>query len=1545
MTSKNVPGGNALLTYGVSALMVDALAETRVAAMLRADMLAASPGAEPVLPQPELYCVPHSTLKRCVLELPTINGVDGEPVLAMGQSTKQKLARSLCFMHAEQLLDFYATMQSTGTYDPFAQPPLPLEEAIAPMSTAAPKERDFHSWDDYVNASERYAREAAARARYELLEQLQVPPCGHPIADRAVEFLRRNRKQFCRPEALADLNNTLRDGSHLIRVAHIAAKVFVATLVLDPETQLTATGVGNNSKDARRECAGHALCILHLLQQDAAGLPQGSPQASRGKASPQNVQSKSGDSSEEGEGDEATRPGAALDAVLQQLKPSHSKLLRFFNLLYGEQELSPVTTFTRERLANGSQFYHCELQLGDITCTGTGVNRFEAQRAAMDNGVSELLLYEGRLQALQAFIDAHPSIAPESVPSAALPQNLVNHLRKRLRPIVLRQEEEAARVAAVSADTGVDQQSRKEEENADDRNLNQEEQALLQLRQRAFAADSHYSGRMREALAALRRHPTYLTNFHARRSTLAMATVQQRVLDAIDHHRITVVSGTTGCGKTTQVPQYILDHEIEQGRGGSCNILVTQPRRLSSFSVAERIASERLSSVGKDVGYAVRLDARPGRHITICTTGVLLQILSNDPQLEHVSHLIIDEVHERDINCDVVLALVKGVLARNPRLRVVLMSATMQSEVFARYFGNGTPVIEVEGAVYPVTVKYLEDIAADASSTSFYSPNFDVLGPRGSSYKSLQHHVKSPRALLARPPKTDYNLIAYLVHRAMQVDLGNRVEGKSILIFLPGWKEMMTARASIESYTGPYAITAPDKRFHIILLHSSVDSAKQRECFAPAPPGKLKVVLATNIAESGITIDDAAVVIDTGLIKTTTWAGRTATSGLASSVHSSSSLFVPLDAAATNATATTSATATVTPVFSTQLTLGYASRANATQRKGRAGRTQGGVCYRLYTQAVWDALPAFPEADIHRVPLTQVLLKLLSLGYAHPRETLQTFLEPPSPANVEMSMRLLSDIGAVDAWERLTPLGEYLAKLPCDPRIGKMIIMGAVLQCLDSVLTVAACADVSPFVTSREVTAAARRKRYLLARGSQSDHISDLNAYNAYCANGESETFARLNLLHTGNLHIISKYKAQYRDIFYHAGLLSEQDGRVGECAALAPGAGDGESDMGVDESEVGEPVDLLDDPAEEALAHPAARPSAAATEAATADAAAAKASPPPSPLYRGQLCVDRSPLSSHSFNVALVKACVCAAMFPNVAVLRPPPHKGTLQRRKRQAEKVDLRTKYFPCIKPARESACRRVGGPRESEVPNRTELLHELRGEAAVAASAAAAATAKNAKAPNALSLEPPTPPKAVPALFYVFQDVFGVREARQEFLTTLSAVSLWALLLFGASDAATQYNADLSLCVIDDWIAVHLDQATFELVTELRQALFVCLHGKYHHPQDKHNNAALQTVAELCQAVLKAPVLTMGKSVKKGGDNSGVLAPVTLPSRLVDTGVIIDPLALTQSRLSQGGGAGAQELSDLGGGSDDGSTDSGADDEEEEEEEGVDEGKFSV
>ncbi|ESL06713.1 ATP-dependent RNA helicase [Trypanosoma rangeli SC58] len=1323
--------------HTVSALQVDMRVECKIESFLRSQLQ--GEGSSPSLstkplsvPSVRVINVPGSTLKRAVLDF----HVRGRPVRALGQSRRAKKARALCCMHAARLIDHF----SLDDVDSSAAPP-PLEEgtelnarskylkggmSIQRQSCAAPPQpEEYGRWEEYVDESIRYIERQDEKRRNEAFEQLRIPLSGNPLIDRAAVMTEREHQTD--RLALQKLNNELLGASKEVSILRMSSHVFVATLVLDSATNLVATGVAASLQEAKQRVAMHALYILELVrEQRQSSLVCGNTSAAAGCGS-----------------------CASSGSVSLSLVSRYSKMLDFFTLLFG---VTPSPTFTKE-----GRCYICRMQLDGVSCTGRGINRFEAERQAIENTLGEMELYDERLQGINSIIAQYPNIQPRCVPTVKLPEALRDEIHafvQRCHTELHLQDDAAAAGSDVHDGTPGNVST---EDVVED-----ETRATIKALENVTHNEA-YARRLRERLCEVRASTKYLEQFHPRRSSLAIASVEQRILEAMDRHRVVVVCGTTGCGKTTQVPQYILDREIMEGRGDRCCIVVTQPRRLSAFSIADRIASERLDVVGKDVGYAVRLDARPGRHITLCTTGVLLQMLSGMPSLDAVSHLVIDEVHERDINCDVALALVKQLLLRgqNPKLKVLLMSATMQSDMFASYFGE-VPVITVEGAVYPVKECYLDHVAQlfqNSPIPGYYSPMFDALSGAAASQRRTTHRSRGgnrgKKWQLTVPLKTDYTLLARLIERSVLVDLHGEVAGKSVLVFLPGWKELLAAKQALESLKG-------EQRYHIILLHSSVDARKQRECFLPAPEGWVKVVLATNIAESGITIDDAAVVIDTGLIKQTSWVSRVREKD--QEQHASS--------------------------YSTQLALQYASRANCTQRKGRAGRTQGGICYRLFTREVWDALPSFQEAEIHRVPLTQVLLTLLSLGHTNPKETLQAFIEPPSRKNVDASMRQLQSLGAVTADEKLTPLGLYLSRLPCDPRIGKMVMMGAVLRCLDSALTMAATADISPFVSSREVSFEVRQRRHLFSMGSQSDHISVLNAYNAFCGRQGDAAFANENYLHGSNMRMISRYKQQYRDILRRSGFI-----RDGESISL----------------------ETLDDDF--------ITPN---------DGAAAS------------LHVDSGPLSLDATDVTLVKACLCAALFPNVAVLDPTP---LLQSGKRVKALV-MRTATHKNISPSKDSACRSLSPPRVHGVLTSKEFF------------AADAGRSEN---------DP-----VIPSKFYMYQGIFCLTDSKEEFLTQVSSVSLWALLLFGVGEADMRFDPFLQLCVVGGWIGMHIDTKSFSTLHALRSTLHTCVWRKYQKPDDEKNNEALEVLRRLCKEVLKSPPNDKEQYINRLVDTGRILSP---------------------------------------------------------------------
>ncbi|KAH8042220.1 hypothetical protein HPB51_021304 [Rhipicephalus microplus] len=389
------------------------------------------------------------------------------------------------------------------------------------------------------------------------------------------------------------------------------------------------------------------------------------------------------------------------------------------------------------------------------------------------------------------------------------------------------------------------------------------------------------------------------------RKKLPAYTMREEIIELIERNRVVVISGETGSGKTTQVPQFILDSYIEKGLGSLCKIICTQPRRISAISVAERVAAERAERCGESAGYQIRLECRAPRDrgsILFCTTGILLQQLQSDPYIVSASHVILDEVHERDLQTDFLSIILKDLLVVRPDLCVILMSATINAEMFSEYFGN-CPRLEIPGITFPVDVIYLEDI--------------------------LEHTGYSNKTLGTLSEWNEMRIDLDLVHALISEICAKKPEG-AILVFLPGWEQIndLNKLLTADRYL---------RGSLIIPLHSMMPTVNQRQVFDRPPAGVRKIVLATNIAETSITINDVVYVIDCGKIKM-------------------SNFDVDKNLATLNAE--------------------WVSRANAQQRKGRAGRVQPGVCYRLYTSWRESQLEAYQLPEMLRTRLETLILKI-----------------------------------------------------------------------------------------------------------------------------------------------------------------------------------------------------------------------------------------------------------------------------------------------------------------------------------------------------------------------------------------------------------------------------------------------------------------------------------------------------------------------------------------------------------------------------------------
>ncbi|XP_047970216.1 DExH-box ATP-dependent RNA helicase DExH1 isoform X1 [Salvia hispanica] len=602
------------------------------------------------------------------------------------------------------------------------------------------------------------------------------------------------------------------------------------------------------------------------------------------------------------------------------------------------------------------------------------------------------------------------------------------------------------------------------------------------------------------------------------REKLPAFKVKSEFLKAVTNNQVLVVSGETGCGKTTQLPQFILEEEISSLRGGSCNIICTQPRRISAISVAARISAERGEKLGETVGYQIRLESKRSAQtkLLFCTTGVLLRQLIQDPDLTGITHLLVDEIHERGMNEDFLLIILRDILPRRPNLRVILMSATINAELFSKYFGNA-PTIHIPGLTFPVEEFYLEDVLEKTRYT--VQPESGNL-PRNSRRGRQQQESKNdPLTELFEDADIDVLYKSYSASTRQsldswsgsQLDLGLveatiehicRHEGAgAILVFLTGWDDISKL---LDKLRANIFVGDPNK-FLVIPLHGSMPTVNQREIFDRPPPNVRKIVLATNIAESSITIDDVVYVIDCGKAKETSY---DALNKLACLLPS------------------------------------WISKASAHQRRGRAGRVQPGVCYRLYPKLIHDAMLQYQLPEMLRTPLQELCLHIKSLQLGVVSTFLSKAIQPPDPLSVENAIELLKTIGALDDREELTPLGHHLSTLPLDPNIGKMLLMGSIFQCLDPALTIAAAlAYRSPFVLplSRKDEAEAAKRSF--AGDSRSDHIALLKAYHGWKdakRYRNEKSFCWDNFLSPVTMQMIEDMRFQFLDLLAGIGFVNK---------------------------------------------------------------------------------------------------------------------------------------------------------------------------------------------------------------------------------------------------------------------------------------------------------------------------------------------------------------------------------------------------------------------
>ncbi|KAF6203963.1 hypothetical protein GE061_002301, partial [Apolygus lucorum] len=726
------------------------------------------------------------------------------------------------------------------------------------------------------------------------------------------------------------------------------------------------------------------------------------------------------------------------------------------------------------------------------------------------------------------------------------------------------------------------------------------------------------------------------------RQSLPIFPLMDTLVQTINESQVTIISGPTGSGKSTQVPQYLIEWHEKTGR--PCRILVSEPRRISAVAVSERVALERGEKLGQSIGYQIRLEGKvsPYTVLMYCTSGVLLRsLMAGEGMISTVTHIIIDEVHERDRLSDFMLIVLREALSKYRSLRLILMSATVDAKSYSAYFNN-CPVISVPGKQFEVKEYFLEDVlkqtcymsaemekmrgllevrkaqaAALEKWTDAVSDSLDSIHlheaskmPTSSSNNDMdaalseawtcgsestfaqvlylinsenisvdyQHSETGVTALMVAAARGSLDSVEQLLHLGANINLkasndfraldwakkfsrteisealqayatnfeqnatssnefraepgtarklseadnellelyhtsfsdskidnnlivsliahiqNENVNKGAILVFLPGYEDiiMLKEQLLLES-----SRLNQKSKMILLVLHSNMQTSDQRLVFRPTPPNSRKIILSTNIAETSLTIEDVCYVIDSGKVKEKSYNALTGVS---------------------------------------QLSTVWISKSCALQRRGRAGRVQSGVCYRMYSSIRYEAMPMYPTPEILRTPLQELCLFAKQL--APPNTSIVDFLsramDPPSSTVSRSAVSLLKTIDALDTWEDLTDLGHHLVDLPVEPKYGKMLIYALVLKCLDPVLTIVCCLSYRELFIVPSCMADKRRmaatERAKFANGSLSDHMVLLRVFQNWQEarkQGRERQFCNQNFVNAATMEIIMGTRAQ----------------------------------------------------------------------------------------------------------------------------------------------------------------------------------------------------------------------------------------------------------------------------------------------------------------------------------------------------------------------------------------------------------------------------------
>lgn len=602
----------------------------------------------------------------------------------------------------------------------------------------------------------------------------------------------------------------------------------------------------------------------------------------------------------------------------------------------------------------------------------------------------------------------------------------------------------------------------------------------------------------------------------AQRRGLPAWEIRENIVDTVEANQITIISGETGSGKSTQSVQFLLDDLYDRGYAKCANMIVTQPRRISALGLADRVSEERCMTVGQEVGYSIRGENKTSKDtkITFVTTGVLLRRLQtsgghiNDvvASLADVSHVVIDEVHERSLDTDFLLSILRDVLTKRKDLKLILMSATLDSATFGNYFkADGLQVgfVEIAGRTFPVQDFYLDDIIHQTGFTGQHDFN-------DSRDRTLDDEQRVSKVIQSLGMRINYNLLVETA-KCIDAELSQTQKSGGLLIFLPGVAEINQVCRLLSSVTSLY----------VLPLHASLETKEQRRVFAAPPSGKRKVVVATNVAETSITIDDIVAVIDSGRVKETSYDPQNNMRKLGET---------------------------------------WASRAACKQRRGRAGRVQAGKCYKLYTRNLEEqTMLERPDPEIRRVPLEQLCLSVRAMGNKDVVGFLGRTPTPPEAIAVEGAVKMLRRMGALDG-DELTALGQQLAMIPADLRCGKLMVYGAIFGCLDDCVTIAAILSTkSPFLSPPDKRELAKQAKMRFYQG-DGDLLTDLRAFQEWdemmqdrMPQRQVRGFCDDNFLSYNTMSDIASTRTQYYSSLAEVGIVNSADVYSGKYRTQSP--------------------------------------------------------------------------------------------------------------------------------------------------------------------------------------------------------------------------------------------------------------------------------------------------------------------------------------------------------------------------------------------------------